>query len=68
MKLKCAVIVFPGSTGADDIKDACDFYEWKTDFIWHKDCLNKKYDIIFLPQGNPYENIEYVGEDGKLLS
>ena len=63
MKLKCAVIVFPGSTGASDIKDACEFFEWKTDLIWHKDCLGKKYDIIFLPQGSPYNTPDYVGED-----
>ena len=63
MKLKCAVIVFPGSTGATDIKDACDYYEWKTDLVWHKDCLSKKYDIIFLPQGKPYENTNYTKEN-----
>ena len=63
MKLKCAVIVFPGSTGANDIKSACEFFEWKTDLIWHKDGLKCNYDVIFLPQGRPYANFDYVGED-----
>ena len=62
MKLKCAVIVFPGSTGANDIKDACDYYEWKTDLIWHKDCIKNKYDVIFLPHGNPYGTSNYTKE------
>lgn len=63
MKLKCAILVFPGSTGANDIKTACDFFEWKSDLIWHKDCISAKYDIIFLPPGCPYENYEYSKED-----
>ena len=59
MKLRTAIIVFPGSTGADDIKTACDFFDWESDLIWHKDCLSGKYDIIFLPPGRPYDNNEY---------
>ena len=63
MKLKCAVIAFSGSTGAQDIKDTCDYFDWKIDIIWHKDCFEKKYDVIFFPQGNPYGNFDYSKED-----
>ena len=62
MKINAAILVFPGSTGADDIKTACDYHEWKADLIWHKDCINSKYDIIFVSPGNPYENRDYQKE------
>ena len=63
MKIKSAVIVFPGTTGANDLKDACDYLEWETDFIWHKDNIVKKYDIVFLPSGLPYGNLEFDKEE-----
>ena len=63
MKIKAGIVVFTGSTGANDIKYACDFFDWKSDLIWHKECISKKYDIIFLPQGCPYENKDYSKEE-----
>lgn len=63
MKIKTAVIVFPGSTGAQDLKTAFDYFEWDTDFIWHKDNLLTKYDIIFLPRGLPYGNFEFTKDE-----
>lgn len=63
MKIKSAVIVFPGTTGAEDLKDACDYFEWDVDLIWHKDNLIKKYDIVFLPSGLPYGNFDFGKEE-----
>ena len=65
MKIKSAVIVFPGTTGAKDLKEACDYFEWDTDLIWHKDNILKKYDIVFLPSGFPYGETEYSAEELK---
>ena len=59
MKIKTAIIVFPGTTSAQDLKKACNYFEWDTDFIWHKDNFIKKYDIIFLPGGLPYGSFEF---------
>ena len=63
MKLKTAIIAFPGTTGANDLKKACDYFEWEADIIWHKDNFIKKYDIIFLPSGLPFGEFEFSKED-----
>lgn len=62
MKLKIAIIVFPSTTGANDLKLACDFLEWESSFFWHKEKLNKQYDIIFIPSGLPYGEDEFSKE------
>lgn len=68
MKLNAGIVVFPGTTGANDLKAACDYFEWNADLIWHKDILIKKYDIIFLTGGLPYGESEFNKEELVLKS
>ena len=63
MKLKTAIIAFPGSTGTNDLKKVCDYLEWDADILWHKDNFIKKYDIIFLPGGLPFGVFEFNKEE-----
>ena len=63
MKIKTSIIAFPGSTGINDIKDACEFFEWEYDVIWYKDLISRPYDMIFLPGGIPFEKSVMTKEE-----
>ena len=49
--LKVGIIVFLGTNCELDTKRACDFFGWNSEFIWHNDKIEKKYDLIILPGG-----------------
>ncbi|TGK34592.1 phosphoribosylformylglycinamidine synthase subunit PurQ [Leptospira gomenensis] len=53
--MKVAVITFPGSNcDADIYRVLRDQYGAETDRIWHRDQLEKKYDLVVLPGGFSY--------------
>lgn len=53
--MKSAVIVFPGSNCDKDIAHVLQkHYNHSVDLVWHKDQLDKKYDLVVLPGGFSY--------------
>lgn len=53
--MKIAVITFPGSNCDSDIYRVLkDQYNAEVDRIWHKDGLDKKYELVILPGGFSY--------------
>ena len=65
-KLKVGIIVFLGTNCEYDTKRACDFYGWDSEFIWHKDKIEKKYDLIIIPGGFSYGDHISSGRIAKL--
>lgn len=52
---RTGIIVFPGSNCDRDIAYVLEtYYSHKTDYIWHKDSIQEKYDLIVLPGGFSY--------------
>jgi phosphoribosylformylglycinamidine synthase len=52
--MKAGIIVFPGTNCDRDTKQACEFFGWDVDFIWHDSTDLLQYDVIFLPGGFSY--------------
>lgn len=65
-KLKIGIVVFLGTNCELDTKRACDFFGWNSEFIWHRDKIEKNYDIIFLPGGFSYGDHISSGRIAKL--
>ena len=65
-KLKVGIVVFLGTNCEQDTKRACDFFGWNTEFIWHNDKIEKKYDLIFIPGGFSYGDHISAGRIAKL--
>lgn len=53
-KIKTGILVFPGTNCEIDTKRACEFFGWDTEYIWHDDTIEKKFDVIFIPGGFSY--------------
>ena len=67
-EINAGIIVFLGTNCERDTKRACDFLGWKSEFIWHKEKIQKHYDIIFLPGGFSYGDHIAAGRIAKLSS
>lgn len=53
--MNSAVIVFPGSNCDRDVAYILsEYYKHKVDMIWHKDSIEKDYDLIVVPGGFSY--------------
>jgi phosphoribosylformylglycinamidine synthase I len=53
--MNSAVIVFPGSNCDKDIANILgEYYKHTVEFIWHKNSIDKKYDLIVIPGGFSY--------------
>lgn len=65
-KLKAGIIVFLGTNCEYDTKRACEFLGWNSEFIWHNDKIQKKYDLIILPGGFSYGDYISSGRIAKL--
>lgn len=53
--MNTAVIVFPGSNCDRDIGYILsEYYKHKVDYVWHKNSLEKKYDLVIIPGGFSY--------------
>jgi phosphoribosylformylglycinamidine synthase len=65
-KLKVGIIVFLGTNCELDTKRACDFCGWDSEFVWHKDKIEKNYDIIIIPGGFSYGDHISSGRIAKL--
>lgn len=63
--MKSGIIVFPGTNCDNDTKRACEFFGWKTEYIWHDQSKLNKYDIIFLPGGFSYGDYIRAGRLAK---
>jgi len=66
MAIKAGIITFLGTNCEQDTKRACEFFGWDTEYIWHKDIIKKKYDVIFLPGGFSYGDHISSGRIAKL--
>lgn len=62
---KAGIIVFPATNCEVDTKRACEFFGWKTEYIWHNDEIEKSYDVIFLPGGFSYGDYISAGRIAK---
>lgn len=63
--MNVGIIVFPGTNCEMDTKLACDFFGFKSDFIWHEEKIEKEYDIIFIPGGFSYGDYISAGRLAK---
>ncbi len=53
--MNSAVIVFPGSNCDKDIANILrEYYQHTVEFIWHKNSIENKYDLIVIPGGFSY--------------
>jgi phosphoribosylformylglycinamidine synthase I len=53
--MNSAVIVFPGSNCDKDIAYILkEYYKHSVDFVWHKNSIDKNYDLIVIPGGFSY--------------
>src|SRR5574344_1647370 len=66
MSVKAGIIVFPGTNCEVDTKRACEFFGWKSEFIWHDEKIQKKYDVIFLAGGFSFGDHISSGRIAKL--
>lgn len=63
--MKAGIIVFPATNCETDTKRACEFFGWKTEYIWHSEKITKHYDVIFLPGGFSYGDYISAGRIAK---
>lgn len=63
--MKAGIIVFPATNCEADTKRACEFFGWKTEYIWHNEEIKKDYDVIFLPGGFSYGDYISAGRIAK---
>lgn len=65
-KIKAGIITFLGTNCEVDTKRACEFFGWETEYIFHDEKIEKKYDVIFIPGGFSYGDHISAGRIAKL--
>lgn len=52
--MKAAIIIFPGTNCERETYEACKFFGWETEYIWHNQKDLNHFNIIILPGGFSY--------------
>lgn len=63
--MKAAIIVFPGTNCDRDTYNACNFFGWQSEYVWHDENDLSKYDLVFLPGGFSYGDYIHSGRLAK---
>lgn len=63
--MNVGIVVFPGTNCDRDTKMACEFFGWRSEYIWHDETDLNLFDIIFMPGGFSYGDYIRAGRLAK---